>query len=179
MTTPTIKFIDLETDPWRALPADDAEALKTPASYRIFTLAQWRQAEDRWPADLPKGLALSNDEDVEDIEAEVDKFQLVALDFPKWADGRAYSQAHILRARYRYTGEVRATGQALVDMMPMMLRSGFDTVVLRADQSREAAERALRFFPEFYQGDVHQPFPRFARHGAAAEQAATAEGPAR
>ena len=54
MTTPTIKFIDLETDPWRTLPADDAEALQTPAPYRIFTLAQWLEADGVDLARIPK-----------------------------------------------------------------------------------------------------------------------------
>ena len=79
---------------------------------------------------------------------------LVALHFPKWVDGRAYSQAHLLRARYRFAGEIRATGDVLVDMLPLLQRTGFDAVQLRADQSAEAARRALAFFPGHYQGDV-------------------------
>ena len=63
--------------------------------------------------------------------------------FPKWADGRAYSQARLLRARYRFAGEIRATGEVLVDMLPLLARTGFDAVALRADQSQEFAERAL------------------------------------
>jgi uncharacterized protein (DUF934 family) len=65
--------------------------------------------------------------------------------------------------RYLFAGEVRATGEALVDMLPLMKRTGFDAVVLRADQSLEAAERALRFFPGHYQGDAVERRPLFAR----------------
>ncbi|HEY9064085.1 MAG TPA: DUF934 domain-containing protein [Burkholderiaceae bacterium] len=154
-----MQFIDLEQDTWQA--ADDA--LAVPAANLLLTSAQWRALRDAWPAELPVGLKLANDEDVEDIAAELPRFALVALHFPKWTDGRAYSQAHLLRARYRYAGEVRATGDVLVDMLPLLQRSGFDTVVLKAGQSIEAARRALGFFPAYYQGDVVQTQPIFGR----------------
>jgi uncharacterized protein (DUF934 family) len=88
------------------------------------------------------------------------------LHFPKWVDGRAYSQARLLRMRLRYGGEVRATGDVLVDMLPLLQRTGFDAVVLRHDQSIEAAERALGFFPGHYQGDAQDNRPLFARAAA-------------
>ena len=72
---------------------------------------------------------------------------VIALHFPKWTDGRAYSQAVLLRARLRFAGEIRATGEVLVDMLPLLRRCGFDSAQLRAGQSLEAAERAMRFFP--------------------------------
>ena len=65
--------------------------------------------------------------------------------------------------RLRYAGELRATGDVLVDMLPLLARTGFDAVQLRHDQKLEAAERALGFFPGHYQGDVRQPRPAFAR----------------
>jgi hypothetical protein len=58
----------------------------------------------------------------------------VVLHFPKWTDGRAYSQAVLLRARLRFAGEIRATGEVLADMLPLLRRCGFDAVQLRADQ---------------------------------------------
>jgi len=88
---------------------------------------------------------------------------LIVLHFPKWVDGRAYTQARLLRARYRYAGQVRATGDVLVDMVPLLARTGFSAAQLRSDQNREAAERALGFFAGHYQGDVQQPKPAFAR----------------
>ena len=157
-----MQFIDLEQDTWR--PADGA--ISAPLANLLLTTAQWRALRNSWPADLPVGLMLANDEDVEDIAAELPRFALVALHFPKWTDGRAYSQAHLLRARYRYAGEVRATGDVLVDMLPLLQRSGFDAVALRAGQSVEAARRALGFFPAYYQGDVVQTRPIFGRAAA-------------
>jgi len=69
------------------------------------------------------------------------------LQFPKWVDGRAYTQARLLRRRYRFAGEVRAIGDVLVDMVLLLQRTGFDAAVLRRDQSLDAADRALMFFP--------------------------------
>ena len=113
-------------------------------------------------------LVLGNDADVETIVDELPGLSSIALVFPKWTDGRAYSQARLLRARYRFAGEIRATGEVLADMMPLLARTGFDAVALRADQSREVARRALAFFPGgHYQGDVLDGRPRFARRAEA------------
>jgi uncharacterized protein (DUF934 family) len=115
-------------------------------------------------ADTPVDFVLANDVDVETIAAELDRYASIALVFPKWVDGRAYSQARLLRARYRFRGEIRATGEVLADMMPLLARTGFDAVALRADQSRAVAERALAFFPQgHYQGDTIEHRPRFRR----------------
>ena len=106
---------------------------------------------------------LANDVNVETIAADLPGLSVIALNFPKWVDGRAYSQARLLRARYRFTGEIRATGEVLVDMLPLLQRTGFDSVQLRADQDIDAARRALSFFPAgHYQGDVGHPQPHFA-----------------
>ena len=118
---------------------------------------------DGWPADTPVGVVVPNDVDIETIVADLPRLSLVALGFPKWVDGRAYSQAHTLRARYRFKGEVRATGEVLVDMVLLLARTGFDAAMLRADQSLDAAHRALTFFPGYYQGGVDDPLPLFAK----------------
>lgn len=159
-----MKFIDRSTDAWLLLP--DSE-IAGPAPHRLLTLVQWEAVRDSWPADVPVGVLLPNTTDVEDIAADLPRFALVALEFPKWVDGRAYSQAHVLRARLRYAGEIRATGEVLVDMMPLLQRCGVDAVVLREGERQASAERALGFFPAgHYQGDVLQPNPLFARKAA-------------
>ena len=90
------------------------------------------------------------------------------LDFPKWTDGRAYSQAHILRSRFKFKGAIRARGEVLVDMMQLLARTGFDEVVMRGDQSQAAAQKALDIFAPvgFYQGDVSETRPWFQRSAA-------------
>ncbi len=75
----------------------------------------------------------------------------VLLKFPKWTDGRAYSQAVLLRGRLKFGGEIVATGDVLVDMLPLLQRCGFSAVRLRADQNVDSARRALGFFGQHYQ----------------------------
>jgi uncharacterized protein (DUF934 family) len=165
-----MKFVDTARDPWRALGGEDGPPVSiTPAPHLLLDLIQWHAVRAAWPAGMAVGLRLANDQDVEDIVADLPRLSLVALHFPKWVDGRAYSQARLLRSRYRYGGEVRATGDVLVDMVPLLQRTGFDAVLLRHDQSVDAAERALGFFPGHYQGDVRDNRPLFAMPPGTAE----------
>lgn len=162
-----MKFIARHHDRWRSVGGDDGPMVTiTPQPNRLLSLAQWRSVRSTWPAALPVGVALPNDAPVEelaeDLAARRAEIALVALHFPKWTDGRAYSQARLLRSRWRYAGEIRATGEVLVDMLPLLARTGFDAVLLRADQSIDAAERALGFFPGHYQADVIERRPLFA-----------------
>jgi uncharacterized protein (DUF934 family) len=169
-TAPAVKFIDSATDAWHEVTADDA-LLAVPAeeANRLLSIAQWQDVRASWPAGLPVGLVIPNDVDIETIVDDAARFSVIALHFPKWVDGRAYSQARLLRSRYRFAGEIRATGEVLADMLPLLQRTGFDAVVLRADQSQAVAERALGFFPDgHYQGDTVERRPHFARGAKAA-----------
>ena len=163
-----MKFIESDQNTWTAV-ADDTPV--TPAPHLALSPAQWQTVRTSWPADLPVALRLANDSDVETIADDLPRVAAVLLHFPKWTDGRAYSQTRLLRSRYRFTGEVRATGDVVVDMMPLLQRSCFDAVALRADQSVEIARRQLTFFPAYYQGDVHDNRPHFARVTPQAEAA--------
>jgi len=122
------------------------------------------------PAATPEGaldgLRLDNTVDVTTLGSELPQAPLVVLHFPKWTDGRAYSQARLLRSRMAYRGRVRASGDVMVDMLPLLQRSGFDEVQLRPGQSEADARRALQFFTGHYQADVAQPAP--TDHGSAA-----------
>ncbi|MEO8080664.1 MAG: DUF934 domain-containing protein [Caldimonas sp.] len=164
-----LKFIDCNDDPWQTATVDDAPvAMPAAEPFRLLTLAQWQAVRDSWPAALPVALVVGNDVDVETLAADLPRFAVVALQFPKWVDGRAYSQARLLRARFRFAGEIRATGEVLADMLPLLQRTGFDAVALRPDQSLAVARRALGFFAEgHYQGDLVEPRPLFARAAAA------------
>jgi uncharacterized protein (DUF934 family) len=103
-------------------------------------------------AALPaQALQLENTADVLALGASLARHSTVVLRFPKWTDGRAYSQAVLLRGRLRYDGQVLAVGEVLADMLPLLRRCGFDAVHLRADQRVEAAQRALGFFDTHYQ----------------------------
>jgi len=163
-----MKYIDRHHDCWHEVTADDsAVAVPCVAPQCLLDLTQWLAVRGSWPADTLVGLVLDNDADLETIAADLPRLAVVALRFPKWTDGRAYSQARLLRARHRFAGEIRATGEVLVDMLPLLARTGFNAVQLRADQSVAAAERALAFFPHgHYQGDRIESQPRFARAGS-------------
>ncbi|HEX4509663.1 MAG TPA: DUF934 domain-containing protein [Burkholderiaceae bacterium] len=155
-----MKIIDPAQDAWHDATDDGSQA---PAPRRLFTLGQWQVVRETWPRGVAAGLRLDNTVDVESLREDLARMALVTLEFPKWVDGRAYSQARTLRARLQFAGEIRATGDVVVDMMPLLQRTGFDAALLRAGQDPATAERALEFFSEYYQGDVDEPRPWFAR----------------
>jgi len=106
-------------------------------------------------------LALANDADPRTVSLEgVNRIDLV---FPKFTDGRAYSQAFLLRRRLGFKGEIRATGDVLVDQLVQMERTGFDVAVLRADQNLAFTQAQFDRYRGFYQGDAVTTKPLFAR----------------
>ncbi len=112
-----------------------------------------------------KVMSLKNDEDPRRLN--LDGVDRVDLNFPKFTDGRAFSQAFLLRRRLGFKGEIRATGDVLIDQLQQMQRSGFDAAVLREDQNPDFARRQLNRYPDFYQGDAVAVKPRFAATGPA------------
>lgn len=109
-------------------------------------------------------LTLANDADPRTLSLE--GVARIDLHFPAFTDGRAHSQAFLLSRRLGFRGEIRATGDVLVDQLPLLARNGFTTAVLRADQDLAVAERQLERFKSYYQGDAVQARPRFARETA-------------
>jgi uncharacterized protein (DUF934 family) len=120
-------------------------------------------SEQAAPADA---LVFANDDDVLAAAERLKQARVAVLHFPKWTDGRAYSQAVLLRGRLRFEGEIHAQGDVVVDMLPLLRRCGFDAVRLRADQAPETAQRMLGSlpapFPRHYQGDAAGAKPVFA-----------------
>ncbi len=108
----------------------------------------------------PGIVSLGNDIDPRSLNLQ--GVRRVDLNFPKFTDGRAYSQAYLLRQRMRFAGEIRATGDVLIDQLLQMKRSGFDAAVLRSDQDPGQAARQFDYFPAFYQGDGGGAKPPFA-----------------
>lgn len=164
-----MKFINASTCPWQhAVGEDGPKPDPDPAQHRLLSLEQWHAVKTRWPANTPVAIEFPNDADIHQLAPDLGRIALVVLDFPKWTDGRAYSQAHLLRIRHKFTGAIRARGDVLVDMMQLLARTGFDEVVLRGDQSKAAAQKALDLFAPvgFYQGDVAETRPWFQRSAA-------------
>ena len=113
-------------------------------------------------------MEISNDVELAELAASgaLEGVARVELQFPKFTDGRAYSQALLLRRRYRFCGDIRATGDVLIDQLVHMYRSGFTSAVLAEGVDAAAAERQFARFSAFYQGDVNEPRPLFARQAA-------------
>ena len=103
------------------------------------------------------GIVWPNNRDVDDLVPYLDRLAVVALVFPSFRDGRAYTQARLLRERHGYEGELRATGQVLRDQFVFMLRAGFDAFDVKKQADAEAFGEAARRYTVFYQpaGDGH------------------------
>ena len=116
-------------------------------------------------AETEKTLQIANDAELAGIAAAgtLQGVERVELNFPKFTDGRAFSQAVLLRRRYGFTGDIRATGDVLIDQLVQMARSGFTSAVLAEGIDPAAAERQFARYQAFYQGDALEPRPLFAR----------------
>ena len=113
-------------------------------------------------------MQIANDADLAALAAEgaFNGVDLIELQFPKFTDGRAFSQAVLLRRRHGFAGDLRATGDVLIDQLVQMARSGFTSAVLAEGQNLAAAERQFARYSAFYQGDALEPRPLFAREAA-------------
>lgn len=112
-------------------------------------------------ADAQNTLKITNDSDVQALSQEIASAEVIELNFPAFTDGRAFSQAMQLRKRLKFQGDIRATGDVLVDQLVQMQRSGFSSAVLREDQSLAHGQKLLAHYPAFYQGDAAN-LPAFA-----------------
>ena len=106
-------------------------------------------------------ICMANDADPREVSLEGVK--RIDLHFPKFTDGRAYSQAFLLRRRLGFQGEIRATGDVLIDQLVSMARTGFDVAALREGLDASAAQRQFDRFPAFYQGSAVDTQPLFAK----------------
>ena len=97
------------------------------------------------------GVIWPNNRDIDDLVPYLERFAVVALVFPTFRDGRAYSQARLLRERYLYRGELRATGQVLRDQFVFMLRAGFDAFEVKKQSDAEAFAQTVQRYSVFYQ----------------------------
>ena len=119
-------------------------------------------------AEAVKTLQIANDAELAELAASgaLEGVERIELQFPKFTDGRAFSQAVLVRRRYRFAGDLRATGDVLIDQLVQMARSGFTSAVLAEGQNLAAAERQFARYSAFYQGDALEPRPLFARNAA-------------
>jgi len=157
-----IKNRALCADSWQLLEQSPAELPQS--GDLIVPLARWIGERDALLARPGKlGVWLETDADPARIAADLPGFKLIAIRFAKFADGRGYSLARLLRERYGYRGELRAIGDVLRDQLYYLSRCGFDAFALRADQNAAQALAAFDDFSEGYQVSVAQPEPLFRR----------------
>lgn len=156
--------IDYERDPdgkiWRD-EAFHADAWTTPEENCAIPDGPVILPKERWLAEReqlsarsgPLGLLLEPGQATDDIAQDLGRFALIALDFPKFTDGRAFSAARLLREKYGFTGELRAVGNVLADQIPFMRRVGFDSFEVSHAPTRRAladgriAEVSLHYQP--------------------------------
>jgi uncharacterized protein (DUF934 family) len=113
--------------------------------------------------DAPIGVLWPNDRKVAELAPWIDRLSLIALVFPKFRDGRAYSQARLLRERYRFRGELRASGDVLRDQFQFLLRAGFDAFEVKKPADAEVFAQAAARFSVFYQPSADGRLPALRR----------------
>ena len=129
----------------------------------IVPLSVWLAQRDTLINRADLGVWLESLDRPEALQQDIEKFSVIAVDFPKFADGRGYTIAYLLRERLGYKGELRAIGDVLRDQMFYMQRVGFDAFAPRADKDINEALKGLSDFSETYQASSDQKLPLFSR----------------
>ncbi|MBI1889529.1 MAG: DUF934 domain-containing protein [Burkholderiales bacterium] len=153
-------------DDWNLLKLNEGEAAESilvPAGKVIVPLAVWQAQHAALQARSDVGVWIDSHERPEVLKNDVARLPLIAVNFPKFADGRGYSTAYNLRVRLKYTGELRAIGDVLRDQMFYMQRVGFNAYAVREDRDAHDALKSLTDFSEPYQNSVDIAVPLFRR----------------
>jgi uncharacterized protein (DUF934 family) len=152
---PILKHGNIIVDDWQNLA--DNEALPEEGQI-IVSLVRWRTERDQLiNANRPLGLRITGEVDVSEIAADLDHFDLVAVSFPGIADGRGYSQARLLRQRFGFAGELRATGPLIRDVFAALERVGFDAIEARDQAEAKAWSVAVGRITARLQPDIKAP----------------------
>lgn len=166
-----IKGDQIVADDWTVLHLAEGQEPATAevaAGKVIVPLKVWQSQKETLAGRADIGVWLNADERPEelkdDLAADQARFGVIAVNFPKFTDGRGYSIAYNLRKRLGYTGELRAIGDVLRDQLFQMKRTGFDAYAPRPDRSIEDALKGLTVFSETYQASVDDKLPLFRRH---------------
>jgi uncharacterized protein (DUF934 family) len=172
-----IKDRAIVADDWQVLhlaEGETAEGGAIPEGKVIVPLAVWQARRDSLKARGDVAVWLASDERPEALKDDLGSLPLIAIDFPKFGDGRGYSIAYNLRARFDYQGELRAIGDVLRDQLFYMQRVGFNAFATRPDRSIEDALKGLTDFSEAYQASWDKKAPLFRRvHRTADVESAT------
>jgi uncharacterized protein (DUF934 family) len=170
MTITILRAGEVVEDNWKVI-EDGRTEIESSGGKVIVTLARWRaEREALLSAHAAVGVLVPNTADIEAVYPEVSERPLIALQFPAFTDGRALSQAVVLRKRLGFKAELRAVGDVIRDLVFWLGRCGFDSIVPRKDQKLEECRAALRELTVAYQAaaDEHTPAWIRRRGGAAA-----------
>jgi uncharacterized protein (DUF934 family) len=158
-----IKRRRIDADNWQRLSGGALPELPQRAEL-IVPLALWlERRSELLERGTRLGVWLDSHEAPEAVAADIGRFDVIAVNFPKFQDGRGFSIARLLRERYGYKGELRAIGHITRDHLYYMEGCGFDAFELREDEDAEEALAAFGAFSEAYQASVTRPLPLFRR----------------
>ena len=161
-----IKDGKIVVDDWEIIKlADDqfAETIDIPNGKVIVPLSVWQTQYDALSSRGNVGFWLASSERADTLKNAIHSLPVVAIDFPKFSDGRGYSLAYNVRARLGYLGELRAIGDVLRDQLFYMQRVGFNSFVIRSDRKIEDALKGLTDFSVSYQTSIDHKSPLFRR----------------
>jgi len=169
-----IKERRLQDDAWKVVTLVDGEApfdVCLPVGPLLVPISVWKAKKScliarEYEHGTPLGIWLAPEDNVAEIANDIDDFTVIAVHFPKAADGRGFSTARLLRERHGYDGELRAFGDIGRDQLFYLKRVGFDAFVIGEGRSAEEALAAFDDFPEVYQASTDQPDPLFRRRVA-------------
>lgn len=158
-----IKEGQIAQDSWRTLSDDESVIGNGPI---IISFERWRDGRDALKRhNGPLGIRMKSDQPPELIVDDLDRFDLIALEFPTLADGRAFSYARLLRERHGFKGEIRAVGDVFKDQLYFMQRCGFSSFELPAGRDPVDAMKALKSFSVVYSPAADGASPAYRRRG--------------
>ena len=160
---PLLKSGSVIADPWQHVAADEPLPAVGPV---VVPFARWTAEREALLArGEPVGVRLANTQAPGELAPDVGRLALIVLEFPKFIDGRAYTQARLLRERLGYRGELRATGHVLRDQLQFMQRCGFDAFEIAEPDAAQAWRAAVEEIDVFYQpaADDRVPVHRLRR----------------
>lgn len=157
------KIVDDNWTVLRLTEDQSADSVHIPEGPVLVPLAVWQAQHAKLSARALTGVWLASAERAEALSADLAGLPVIAVDFPKFTDGRGYSIAYNLRSRLHYQGELRAIGDVLRDQLFYMQRVGFNAFAVRADRSIEDALKGLSDFSTSYQASLDQKAPLFRR----------------
>lgn len=150
-------------DAWTVIDAAQPGDLPLPGSPVIVPLSRWLAQREQLRARTDVGVWLQPSDDPDALAADVTALPLIAVEFPKFTDGRGYSTGRLLREKYHFSGELRAIGDVLRDQLYYLEQCGFNAFALRSDRDLTDALQSFNDFPDNYQATVRRPVPLFRR----------------